>query len=160
MLAFSKILKWRKIIIGLIFRFVLNARQVHSDLKSKGEDAPTIQLIHNWFKLFKKGKTNLSKAKKWKDRVRICKNLEKIKCKVTYDECWFYHRHIGKRKSTQSWVDNLKQQGKSLYVILEKGVSINFKIFKSNCLFPLIVGKGNYISFYDMYNKFKTHVEN
>jgi hypothetical protein len=51
-------------------------------------------------------------AQNRKERVRICKqNLEKFKSNkwklcdvVTGDECWFYHRHIGKKQLAQSWV--------------------------------------------------------
>ena len=103
-----------------------------------------------------------------KERVRICKqNLEKFKSNkwrlcdvVTGDECWFYHRHIGKKQSTQSWVGEgenprtvvRRQQNepKTMFCIFfkttgpvivrhfEQGVTINNKTFKSNCLYPLV----------------------
>ena len=41
------------------FKLGINAKQVHSELKKIDEDAPTIQTIHNWFHLFKKGEKNL-----------------------------------------------------------------------------------------------------
>jgi len=101
-----------------------------------------------------------------KERVRICKhNLEKFKSNkwklcdvVTGDEYWFYHRHIGKKKSTQSWVgegENLKtvvqrqqNEPKTMFCIFfkttgpvryfEQGLTINNKTFKSDCLYPLV----------------------
>jgi hypothetical protein len=72
---------------------------------------------------------------------------------VTGDGCWFYHRHIGKKQSTQSWVGEgenprtvvRRQQNepKTMFCIFfkttrpvivryfEQGVIINNKKFKS-----------------------------
>ena len=41
------------------FKLVINAEQVHSELKTIDEDAPTIRTVNNWFHLIKKGEKKL-----------------------------------------------------------------------------------------------------
>ena len=76
------------------FKLGISAKQVHSELKNIDEDAPTIQTVHNWFHLFKKGEKNL------KDKRRSGRpitpttddNISKIRAFIksdpycTYDE--------------------------------------------------------------------------
>ena len=45
------------------FKLGISAKQVHSELKNIDEDAPTIQTVHYWFHLFKKGEKNLKELK-------------------------------------------------------------------------------------------------
>jgi len=45
--------------IQMFFKLGISAKQVHSELKNIDEDAQTIQKVHNWFHLFKKGEKNL-----------------------------------------------------------------------------------------------------
>jgi predicted HTH transcriptional regulator len=83
--------------IQMRFKLGISAKQVHSELKNIDEDAPTIQTVHNWFHLFKKGEKNL---KELKDKRRSGRpitattddNISKIRTFIksdpycTYDE--------------------------------------------------------------------------
>ncbi len=97
-----------------------------------------------------------------KERVRIRKQMDKWRlCDVVIgDECWLYHRHISKKQSTQSWVNEGKNprtivqrqqnEHKTMFCVFfkttvpvivfffEQEVTINNKTFKSNCLYPLL----------------------
>ena len=101
-------------------------------------------------------------------RVRICeKNLAKFNSSkwrlcdvVTGDECWFYHRQIGKKQSNLSWVAEgeaprtvvrrQQSEAKTMFCIFfrttgpvivryfKAGEVVNNKTYRSNCLFHLV----------------------
>ena len=72
----------------------ISAKQVHSELKKIDEDAPTIQTVHNWFHLFKKGEKNLKDKRRSGRPITATTddNISKIRTFIksdpycTYDE--------------------------------------------------------------------------
>ena len=78
------------------FKLGINAKQVHSELKKIDEDAPTIQTIHNWFHLFKKGEKNLKDKRRSRRPITATTddNISKIRAFIksdpycTYDEMY------------------------------------------------------------------------
>jgi hypothetical protein len=77
--------------IQMRFKLGMSDKKVYSELKTIDEDAATIQTVHYWFHLFKKGEKNLKdpEGKLRRPLMTIYLkfgHLSRVICTVLYDE--------------------------------------------------------------------------